>query len=93
MRRTFGLLGCGMKALAVGVVFAMAAAGCSSIPSLEERAGNLYISHVHRGGGKKESPDNTLATFKWCWENGSAPDYPSVMFKVIKTLREQYGVK
>ena len=32
----------------------------------------LYVSHVHRGGGKKESPDNTLETFKWCWENGSA---------------------
>ena len=32
----------------------------------------LYISHVHRGGGKEESPDNTLETFKWCWENGSA---------------------
>ena len=32
----------------------------------------LHISHVHRGGGKKESPDNTLETFKWCWENGSA---------------------
>ena len=32
----------------------------------------LYISHVHRGGGKSESPDNTLETFKWCWENGSA---------------------
>ena len=32
----------------------------------------LYVSHVHRGGGKKEGPDNTLETFKWCWENGSA---------------------
>lgn len=32
----------------------------------------LYISHVHRGGGKLERPDNTLETFKWCWENGSA---------------------
>lgn len=32
----------------------------------------LYVSHVHRGGGKLERPDNTLATFKWCWENGSA---------------------
>lgn len=32
----------------------------------------LYLSHVHRGGGKKESPDNTLETFKWCWKNGSA---------------------
>ena len=32
----------------------------------------LYVSHVHRGGGKEESPDNTLETFRWCWENGSA---------------------
>lgn len=32
----------------------------------------LYISHVHRGGGKYERPDNTLETFKWCWQNGSA---------------------
>jgi glycerophosphoryl diester phosphodiesterase len=32
----------------------------------------LHLSHVHRGGGKLESPDNTLETFKWCWENGSA---------------------
>ena len=32
----------------------------------------LYISHVHRGGGKLERPDNTLETFEWCWENGSA---------------------
>ena len=36
------------------------------------RTENLYISHVHRGGGKLERPDNTLETFKWCWENGSA---------------------
>ena len=32
----------------------------------------LHLSHVHRGGGKAERPDNTLETFKWCWENGSA---------------------
>ena len=32
----------------------------------------LHLSHVHRGGGKSERPDNTLETFKWCWENGSA---------------------
>jgi len=32
----------------------------------------LFISHVHRGGGKRERPDNTLKTFRWCWENGSA---------------------
>ena len=32
----------------------------------------LHLSHVHRGGGKLERPDNTLETFLWCWENGSA---------------------
>ena len=32
----------------------------------------LHLSHVHRGGGKFERPDNTLATFLWCWGNGSA---------------------
>jgi glycerophosphoryl diester phosphodiesterase len=37
-----------------------------------KRTDLLYISHVHRGGGKLECPDNTLDTFKWCWENGSA---------------------
>ena len=36
------------------------------------RTGLLHLSHVHRGGGKLERPDNTLETFKWCWENGSA---------------------
>ena len=38
----------------------------------DPRTDFLYISHVHRGGGKLERPDNTLETFKWCWENGSA---------------------
>ena len=32
----------------------------------------LHLSHVHRGDGKFERPDNTLETFRWCWENGSA---------------------
>ena len=36
------------------------------------RTGLLHLSHVHRGGGKLERPDNTLDTFTWCWENGSA---------------------
>ena len=60
------------KAFVLGMAIAAIVSGCSSIPSPEERAGNLYISHVHRGGGKVERPDNTLETFKWCWENGSA---------------------
>ena len=36
------------------------------------RTGLLHLSHVHRGGGKLERPDNTLETFMWCWQNGSA---------------------
>lgn len=49
-----------------------ALAGCGTVSSERERANGLFISHVHRGGGKLERPDNTLETFKWCWENGSA---------------------
>ena len=47
--------------------------GCAS-PHLadRQRADGLYISHVHRGGGRAERPDNTLETFRWCWANGSA---------------------
>lgn len=37
-----------------------------------DRTALLYMSHVHRGGGKFERPDNTLDTFEWCWQNGSA---------------------
>ncbi len=38
----------------------------------QPRKSLLHLSHVHRGGGKEERPDNTLETFLWCWENGSA---------------------
>ncbi len=37
-----------------------------------DRTDGLFISHVHRGGGASERPDNTLETFLWCWGNGSA---------------------
>ena len=46
--------------------------GCGMPAANASRTDLLYISHVHRGGGAKERPDNTLETFKWCWENGSA---------------------
>ena len=48
------------------------AGGCCWFCPEKGRTDLLYISHVHRGGGKFERPDNTLETFKWCWENGSA---------------------
>lgn len=53
---------------------ALTMTGCTSVPTMKERTANLHVSHVHRGGGKLERPDNTLETFKWCWENGSAPE-------------------
>lgn len=31
----------------------------------------LSYSHVHRGGGASERPDNTLETFCWAWEHGA----------------------
>ena len=55
------------------ILAALAAAGCCSQEGWKEhRTDLLHLSHVHRGGGKLERPDNTLETFKWCWENGSA---------------------
>ena len=62
------------------VASALAVAGCccrdccgdKPKDEAKRRTDLLYISHVHRGGGKFERPDNTLETFKWCWENGSA---------------------
>lgn len=54
-------------------VFSAALAGCTSDDGMpRDRTTLLHLSHVHRGGGKFEYPDNTLETFKWCWENGSA---------------------
>lgn len=57
----------------VAVLLAAALAGCTcSDGAQRDRTALLHLSHVHRGGGKYEYPDNTLETFKWCWENGSA---------------------
>ena len=52
------------------MLVAAAVAACVALAG--EREDGLYISHVHRGGGKFEAPDNTLETFLWCWGNGSA---------------------
>ena len=50
----------------------VAAALAAGMAFAGPREDGLYISHVHRGGGKLEMPDNTLETFLWCWGNGSA---------------------
>ena len=59
-----------LLAIAVAIAAALPAVGATSpawgSPEL------LDYSHVHRGGGAFEAPDNTLETFLWCWEHGSA---------------------
>ena len=61
------------KSVIAAIAVAAAVAGCTTDDgSAPRRTDLLYMSHVHRGGGKLERPDNTLETFKWCWENGSA---------------------
>lgn len=57
---------------ALRLAFVFAAAFSVKAEEKVLSTGLLHISHVHRGGGKFERPDNTLDTFKWCWENGSA---------------------
>ena len=39
-----------------------------SKPSIPDGA---FINHVHRGGGARTRPDNTLETFVWAWEHGA----------------------
>ena len=58
-----------MKKAAIIVVAVSAAFGAAFGAA---RTDFLHLSHVHRGGGKLERPDNTLETFLWCWGNGSA---------------------
>ena len=62
--------------LIAALPFVMCADTCTaSSEGVQWRKGRtdlLHLSHVHRGGGKLERPDNTLETFLWCWQNGSA---------------------
>ena len=55
-------------------ILALAAVAASLLAVADDADGTalLHLSHVHRGGGKLERPDNTLSTFLWCWGNGSA---------------------
>ena len=43
----------------------LAICAAAAVGQAGEREDGLYISHVHRGGGKLERPDNTLETFLW----------------------------
>ena len=59
-----------MKRLSIAAIACALAVQTLAMPA--DRTAFLNISQVHRGGGKLERPDNTLETFKWCWENGMA---------------------
>ena len=61
-----------VRSVRTALLALLPALGCVTEVSEKERAEGLYISHVHRGGGAKERPDNTLETFLWCWRHGSA---------------------
>ena len=60
-----------MKAMLLAAFCAAMLAGCCTDPHIDG-TNLLHLSHVHRGGGALERPDNTLETFMWCWQNGSA---------------------
>ena len=51
-----------MAAMSVALGLALLAAGCRTERQLDG-TNLLHLSHVHRGGGKLERPDNTLDTF------------------------------
>ena len=58
------------SALVVGAVLAETWEKPAPIP----REKGLYRCQVHRGGGKKSRPDNSLETFLWCWGHGCTPE-------------------
>ena len=43
-------------------------------PSPIPREQGLFRCQVHRGGGSRSRPDNSLETFLWCWGHGLAPE-------------------
>ena len=59
--------------MGVAAVFA-ATAGQWSKPTWIPREKGLYRSQIHRGGGTRSRPDNSLETFLWCWGRGFAPE-------------------
>lgn len=39
-----------------------------------DRAAGLNLCQIHRGGGAKAMPDNTLEAFLWAWGHGTTPE-------------------
>lgn len=38
------------------------------------KTAKLLLCQIHRGGGAKTFPDNSLESFLWCWGNGVTPE-------------------
>ena len=66
-----------MKKIMLVVVGASAlalSAGQWPKPAPIPREKGLFRSQIHRGGGARSRPDNSLETFLWCWGLGFAPE-------------------
>ncbi|MBQ7188774.1 MAG: hypothetical protein IJR99_05085 [Kiritimatiellae bacterium] len=66
-----------MKKMMIAAFFAAtvaAFAGQWEKPAWIPREKGLYRCQIHRGGGAKSKPDNSLETFLWCWGHGMAPE-------------------
>jgi glycerophosphoryl diester phosphodiesterase len=61
-----------MIALCAGTM--AATAGQWEKPAWIPREKGLHRSQVHRGGGARSRPDNSLESFLWCWGHGMAPE-------------------
>ena len=75
-----------MNRLTIGAIILSAACGCVSNgnwskPAAMPREAGLYRCQIHRGGGAKARPDNSLETFLWCWGHGMAPEADARMTK------------
>ena len=66
-----------MNKMTIAAFFAAtvaAFAGQWEKPAWIPREKGLYRCQIHRGGGAKSKPDNSLETFLWCWGHGMAPE-------------------
>ena len=63
-------------AVVAAALLVVIVAGCAhTVPDVVPPQGTeLFRCQVHRGGGKRTRPDNSLETFLWCWEHGVAPE-------------------
>ena len=73
-----------MKATLFLALIAAASAACAGQwpkPAPIPREQGLYRCQIHRGGGKKSRPDNSMETFLWCWGLGFAPEVDARLTK------------